>query len=72
MKVRGSYGQPPLFVTALFLKVLVVTMAVVLAGLVGVSLLLGPMTRVDLVGTLICTPLVAYLVHLWLAPGEEV
>ncbi len=71
MKVRGSYGQPPVFVPALFAKVLAVTMAVVLAGLVGISLLLGPMTRVDLVGTLICTPLVAYLVHLWLAPGEE-
>ena len=72
MKVRGSYGEPPLFVPALFAKVLAVTMAGVLAGLVGVSLLFGPMTRVDLVGTLICTPIVAFLVHLWLIPGAEV
>ena len=72
MKVRDSYGEPPVFVPALFAKVLAVTMAVVLAGLVGVSLLFGPMTRVDLAGTLICTPIVAYLVHLWLVHGAEV
>ena len=68
--MRDSYGQPPLFVPALFAKVLAAAMAVVLVGLVGFSLLMGPMTRVDLVGTLICTPIVAYLVHLWLAPEE--
>ena len=70
--MKSSYGQPPLFVPALFFKVLAVTMTVVLVGLIGSSLLIGLISGVDIVGTSICTPIVAYLLHLWLAPLSEV
>ena len=68
--MNGSYGHPPLFVPALFLKVLTVTLALVLAGFLLIYLVRGPISVVDIAGTLICTPIAAYLVHLWLAPVE--
>lgn len=68
--MNGSYGHPPVFVPSLFLKVLAVTLAAVLAGFALIYLLTGPMSGVDVTGTLICTPIVAFLVHLWLAPVD--
>ena len=70
--MNASYGHPPLFVPSLFLKVLAGTLGVVLAGFALIYLLTGPISEVDIAGTSICTPIVAYLVHLWLAPLSDV
>lgn len=69
--MKGSYGQPPLLQPALFLKVLVVAMTVVLVGFVFAYQLMGSISGVDIAGTFICTPIATYLIHLWLAPLDS-
>jgi hypothetical protein len=68
--MKSSYGDPPFFVPRLFGRVLAGTCAVAALGLVAARAIFGPITTVDLVGTVVCTPLVAYLVHLVLAPAR--
>ncbi|MBU0639165.1 MAG: hypothetical protein KKB50_09900 [Planctomycetes bacterium] len=58
------------FEPGLFVKVLAVVFALVVLGIAVVVRVYGDITTTDLVGTLICAPLVAYLVHLWLQPQE--
>jgi hypothetical protein len=70
MRIKESYGQPPVFIPAMFLKVFAVILALVLVSFVLISTLHEPIGMVDIVGTLICAPIVAYLIHLWLAPLE--
>jgi len=70
MRIRESYGHPPIFMPRLFLKVFGVILALVLVSFVFISTLHEPIGMVDIIGTLICAPIVAYLIHLWLAPVE--
>jgi hypothetical protein len=67
--VNGSGA--PLFVPALFVKVLLAVLVCVLGGFLAVYALLGPLPMRDIVGTLVCAPLVAYLIHLWVAPLHD-
>lgn len=69
--MKHSYGNPPFFVPALFLKVFAAVLAAVLVGFLIIYVVLGPLTGVDVAGTLVCAPIAAYLVHLWLAPAED-
>lgn len=69
--MRDSYGQPPFFVPALFFRVLALTVLVVVLTMIGIVVLWEPIDLVDMVGSTVCTPLVAYLIHLWLAPTSD-
>jgi hypothetical protein len=65
----GACGAPlpPLFVARVFWPTLAVA---ALAGCVGLAIafaLQGEVAAVDVGGTLLCTPLVAYLAHYWIA-----
>jgi len=59
------------FVPAVFFKVLVITLTVVLVGWVGSLWLYGELTTVDIVGSLISAPIFAYLVHLWIVYAKD-
>ena len=59
------------FVPRVFFKVLAVTLGVLLAGWVGAIWLYGRLSTVDVVGSLICVPILAYLVHLWIVYACE-
>jgi len=67
--------KDPIFIPSLFSKVLAVIMALTVAGLLGVVLIAGHITTLDLAGTLICAVIIAYIVHLWIyywkKPGRE-
>ncbi len=54
------------FVPAVFFKVLAATLGVVLLGWAGALWLFGELSGVDITGSLICTPIFAYMVHLWI------
>ncbi len=69
--MKSSYGSPPVFVPRLFARVLALTAGVATVGVLAIRAIWGPLTTVDLVGTAVCTPLVAYLIHLVLAPTRE-
>jgi hypothetical protein len=70
MTMRATYGRPPVFAPALFFKVLAAALTLVALAFALIVLISGPMTRVDVVGTLVCSPIAAYLVHLWLLPMD--
>jgi len=59
------------FVPGVFFKVLAVVLSVVAVGLVITMLVSGGLETRDIVGSLICAPLLAYLVHLWLTMGKD-
>ena len=61
----------PLLDPALFFKVLAVTLGSVVIGFAALMWLCGPIETRDIVGTLVCAPLFAYLVHVWLMPPEQ-
>ncbi len=66
-----SFGdQPSLFVPGLFAKLLAATVGLAALGLLGAQLLGLAPTQVDVVGSLLCVPIVAYLVHLWMNRSE--
>lgn len=69
-KLKESYGTPPFLVPALCLKVFLAVLAVAVVGFVVIALLHEPLELRDAIGTLVCTPIVAYLIHLWLAPVQ--
>jgi hypothetical protein len=56
----------PIFIPSLFSKVAAVIMALTIVGLVGVVIVAGHITTLDLAGTLICAVIIAYIVHLWI------
>ncbi len=60
-----------MFVPRLFARVLALTAGVAIVGVLAIRAIWGPLTTVDLVGTAVCTPLVAYLIHLVLAPTRD-
>ena len=64
------------FVPKIFFPVLAAALGVLAAGWAGAIWLHGELTTVDMVGSLICVPIVAYMVHLWIiyvrdAEGSE-
>ena len=54
------------FVPQVFLKVLAATLGLLCVGWAGAIWLYGRLSTVDMVGSLICVPIAAYLVHLWI------
>jgi membrane protein implicated in regulation of membrane protease activity len=61
----------PIFIPSVFFKVLAVAFLVAVAGIVGVILIAGSITTLDLGGTLISMIIVAYIVHLWIYYGRR-
>ena len=59
------------FVPSVFFKVLGATLTVVLVGWVGALWLYGGLRNVDMIGSLICVPIFAYMVHLWIVYARE-
>ena len=78
MKSTVSYiwqqMRDPIFIPSLFSKVIAVILVLTIAGLVGVVLIAGHITTLDLAGTLICAVIIAYIIHLWIyywkKPGD--
>jgi len=56
----------PLFVADIFSKALAWTLLVIGTGLVGIILLFGTISNLDLCGTLVSGVIIAYIVHLWI------
>jgi membrane protein implicated in regulation of membrane protease activity len=61
----------PIFIPSVFFKVLAVAFLVAVAGIVGVILIAGSITTLDLGGTLISMIIIAYIVHLWIYYGRR-
>ncbi len=61
----------PIFIPSVFFKVLAVAFPIAVAGIVGVILVAGSITTLDLAGTLISMIIVAYIVHLWIYYGRR-
>ncbi len=61
----------PIFIPSVFFKVLAVAFLVAVAGIVGVILIAGSITTLDLGGTLITMIIIAYIVHLWIYYGRR-
>ncbi|MCP4591237.1 MAG: hypothetical protein GY842_10855 [bacterium] len=59
------------FVPSVFFKVLTVAVAVAVVGVAISIRVYGSITVRDTVGTLICIPLAAYLVHLWIVYARD-
>lgn len=59
------------FVPRIFLPVLIVVLAVLAVGWAGAIWLFGKLTTVDMIGSLICVPIVAYMVHLWIVYARD-
>lgn len=59
------------FVPAVFFKVLAGTLVVLLVGWAGAIWLTGSLATRDIIGSLICVPIVAYMVHLWIVYARE-
>ncbi len=59
------------FVPGVFWKVLAATLTAVMLGWVGAIWIFGELKTVDIVGSLISAPILAYLVHLWIVYGRE-
>lgn len=63
-------SQPPIFIASLFIKVLAWALIIAVAGLVGVVLIYGHITTLDMFGTLVSAAIIAYIVHLWIYHGR--
>jgi len=63
-------NQPPIFFLPLFAKVLAWTLIIVVAGLFGVILIFGGISTLDLIGTLVSSVIIAYIIHLCLYYGR--
>lgn len=56
----------PIFIASVFIKVLAWTLIIAVVGLVGVVLIFGHITTLDMFGTLISAVIIAYIIHLWI------
>jgi hypothetical protein len=63
-------SRPPLFVPALFAKVLTMVLAVAVAGIAGAIWLHGVIAARDVAGTLISAVIAAYWLHLLIVARE--
>ncbi len=61
----------PIFIPSVFFKVLAVAFLVAIAVIVGVVLVAGSITTLDLGGTVISMIIIAYIVHLWIYYGRR-
>ena len=61
----------PIFIPSVFFRVLAVAFAVAVVGIVGVVLIAGSITTLDLAGTLVSMIIIAYIVHLWIYYGRR-
>jgi membrane protein implicated in regulation of membrane protease activity len=61
----------PIFIPSVFFKVLAVAFLIAIAVIVGVVLVAGSITTLDLAGTLISMIIIAYIVHLWIYYGRR-
>lgn len=59
------------FVPGVFFRVLAATLTVVLLGWVGAVWLYGSLATRDIIGSLICAPIFAYMVHLWIVYARD-
>ena len=59
------------FVPSLFFKVLAATITVVLLGWVAAIWIFGSLATRDIIGSLICVPIFAYMVHLWIVYARD-
>ncbi len=59
------------FVPSVFVRVLAATLWLLLLGWLGSIWHYGEMTPVDMAGSLICAPIFAYLVHLWIVYARD-
>ena len=59
-------SQPPVFIASVFFRVVGWALIVAVAVLVGVIVIFGHITTLDLFGTLISAVIIAYIVHLWI------
>ena len=67
----ASTGFAPPFDARRYGRALAVLAAAATAALGLAGATVGLPSRVDVVGSLLCLPVLAYLVHLWLAPAED-
>ncbi len=61
----------PIFIPSVFFKVLAVAFVIAIAGILGVVIVAGSITTLDLAGTLISMIIIAYIVHLWIYYGRR-
>lgn len=54
-----------------FLKVLAATLGLLCLGWAGAIWRYGRLSTTDMVGSLICVPIFAYLVHLWIVYARQ-
>ena len=59
------------FVPRVFFKVLAATLRLLCVGWAGAIWLYDRLSTVDMVGSVICVPILAYLVHLWIVYARE-
>ena len=59
----------PLFIPNVFSKVLAWTLIITGASLVGIILLFGHISTLDLYGTLVSAVIIAYIIHLIICYG---
>ncbi|MFH1418381.1 MAG: hypothetical protein ABII12_08875 [Planctomycetota bacterium] len=59
------------FVPSVFFKVLAATLTVVLLGWVAAIWMFGSLATRDIIGSLICVPIFAYMVHLWIVYARD-
>lgn len=59
-------NQSPIFIAPVFIKVASWAIIIAVAALVGVILVYGHITTLDMFGTLVSAVIVAYIVHLWI------
>lgn len=61
----GAALRRPTFVASVFTWVLAITMTGTVAALAGIITLFGPLSSVDIAGSLASAIVLAYLIHLW-------
>ena len=59
------------FDPSVFWRVLAASLLIVFAGWTAAYRLLGELKTVDICGSLLCAPLFAYLVHLWIIYNRD-
>ncbi|MCD6161346.1 MAG: hypothetical protein J7K40_02910 [candidate division Zixibacteria bacterium] len=59
-------NQSPIFIAPVFIKTASWAIIIAVAVLVGVILVNGHITTLDMFGTLITAVIIAYIVHLWI------
>ena len=66
----GGFTRPPL-AAGLYVKTLAAVAGFAIAALLTAFAMGGEITAVDVTGTVLCVPVLAYLIHLWLTPRKE-